>query len=276
MAEGSLLGGAGLDEGGMNGEAPSAEMLARYPSLRPDGEFGPLKRRPAPAAVSGIHPERLASHQEAVRQAKDAEARLAARYPSLQNQRRQMEPVPGLDPQSFEGRFYRQSMPGGSAEPPKPQPPPPPAAVKPAPAPAEQPAAAPATRPETAAENAPDAAPAELPEAYRDLAVEGLEVDTQALTTVAPDLQRLGVSREQAQGLVAVLHKLEARTDADLAAVDANWRREAERLPPAVLAEARSALRGAPSELLRVIEASRIGNHPEVIAWFARLRSGGR
>ena len=114
-----------------------------------------------------------------------------------------------------------------------------------------------------------------LPEPYRDLpAPEGLEVDTAALATVAPDLQRLGVTREQATGLVGVLAKLEAQADAAVAAAQATWRQEAAALPAATLADARSALKGAPAELLRVIEASRIGDHPAVIAFFAKLRSG--
>jgi hypothetical protein len=114
-----------------------------------------------------------------------------------------------------------------------------------------------------------------LPEPYRDLpAPEGLEVDTAALATVAPDLQRLGVTREQAAGLVAVLARLEAQADEAVARTQATWRQEAARLPAATLADARSALKGAPAELLRVIEASRIGDHPAVIRWFSRLRSG--
>jgi hypothetical protein len=114
-----------------------------------------------------------------------------------------------------------------------------------------------------------------LPEPYRDLTPpEGLEVDTAALATVAPDLQRLGVTREQATGLVGVLAKLEAQADAAVTAAQAAWRQEAAALPAATLADARSTLRGAPAELLRVIEASRIGDHPEVIRWFSRLRSG--
>jgi hypothetical protein len=114
-----------------------------------------------------------------------------------------------------------------------------------------------------------------LPEPYRDLTPpEGLEVDTAALATVAPDLQRLGVTREQATGLVGVLAKLEAQADAAVTAAQAAWRQEAAALPAATLADARSALKGAPPELLRVIEASRIGDHPAVIAFFAKLRSG--
>jgi hypothetical protein len=114
-----------------------------------------------------------------------------------------------------------------------------------------------------------------LPEPYRDLpAPEGLEVDTAALATVAPDLQRLGVTREQATGLVGVLAKLEAQADAAVTAAQAAWRQEAAALPAATLADARSTLRGAPAELLRVIEASRIGDHPAVISFFAKLRSG--
>jgi hypothetical protein len=114
-----------------------------------------------------------------------------------------------------------------------------------------------------------------LPEPYRDLTPpEGLEVDTAALATVAPDLQRLGVTRQQATGLVAVLAKLEAQADAAVAQTQSAWRQEAAALPAATLADARSALKGAPPELLRVIEASRIGDHPAVIAFFAKLRSG--
>ena len=137
------------------------------------------------------------------------------------------------------------------------------------------PAAEAATPAEVASGTQPEA-PAEVPEPYRDLAPpEGLEVDTTALAAVAPDLQRLGVTREQATGLVAVLAKLEAQADAAVTAAQTAWRQEAAALPAATLADARSALKGAPPELLRVIEASRIGDHPAVIAWFARLRGGG-
>jgi hypothetical protein len=134
-------------------------------------------------------------------------------------------------------------------------------------------AAAPST-PQSAEAGESGEAPS-LPEQYRDLTPpEGLEVDTAALASVAPDLQRLGVTRQQATGLVAVLAKLEAQADAAVAQTQSAWRQEAAALPAATLADARSALKGAPPELLRVIEASRIGDHPEVIAFFARLRSG--
>jgi hypothetical protein len=150
-----------------------------------------------------------------------------------------------------------------------------PTEADPAPAPAaegDQAAAPPAPQDDAAGESGE--APS-LPEPYRDLpAPEGLEVDTAALATVAPDLQRLGVTREQATGLVAVLAKLEAQADAAVTAAQAAWRQEAAALPAATLADARSALKGAPAELLRVIEASRIGDHPAVIRWFSRLRSG--
>jgi hypothetical protein len=92
---------------------------------------------------------------------------------------------------------------------------------------------------------------------------------------VAPDLQRLGVSRQQAAGLVGVLAKLEAQTDRHLETIAADWRREAERLPPAEVTAACAALKGAPPELKRVLEASRLGDHPGVIRWLGRLRAGG-
>jgi hypothetical protein len=116
----------------------------------------------------------------------------------------------------------------------------------------------------------------DLPAAYRDLTPpEGLEVDTAALAAVAPDLARLNVSRRQAEGLLGVLAKLEAQTDKYLDKVAADWRREAERLPPAVLVQAGAALKGAPPELKRVIEASQLGNHGPTIKWLASLRAGG-
>jgi hypothetical protein len=116
---------------------------------------------------------------------------------------------------------------------------------------------------------------ASLPAAYRDLpAPEGLEVDTAALAAVAPDLQRLGVSRRQAAGLVGVLAKLESEADKHLDKVAADWRAEAERLPPAEVTAARDALKGAPPELHRVLEASRLGNHGPTIKWLASLRAG--
>jgi hypothetical protein len=147
---------------------------------------------------------------------------------------------------------------------------------------AEPEAAAPADEDEDEAEPAEDPDAEEsgeassLPEAYRDLpAPEGLEVATAALAAVAPDLQRLGVSRQQAAGLVAVLAKLEAQTDRHLESTARAWRAEAERLPPAVLVDASAALKDAPGELKRVIEASRLGDNPAVIRWFARLRGTG-
>jgi hypothetical protein len=115
-----------------------------------------------------------------------------------------------------------------------------------------------------------------LPEPYRDLpAPEGLEVDTAALATVAPDLQRLGVTREQATGLVAVLAKLEAQADAAVAQTQTAWRQEAAALPAATLADARAVMQGAPPEVARVLEASRLGDHAPTLRWLARLRSGG-
>jgi hypothetical protein len=139
--------------------------------------------------------------------------------------------------------------------------------------------AAPATEGEpTAQDPVPSsAAPAEatLPETYRDLAVEGFDVDAAALATVAPDLQRLGVSREQAAGLVQVYAKLEAETDRQIEATAAAWRAEAQRLPQAELTAARGVLKDAPAELQRVIEASGVGNHAPTIQWLARLRAGG-
>ena len=192
----------------------------------------------------------------------DASPRMVPRYPSDEAAAHMAEP----DLPDAEAAKWRQRYPSMFAD-------------KPAqPAAAEQAAPAAAAEAASPAEVAPGTqpeAPAELPEAYRDLTPpEGLEVDTAALATVAPDLQRLGVTREQASGLVAVLAKLEAQADAAVTAAQTAWRQEAAALPAATLADARSALKGAPPELLRVIEASRIGDHPAVIAFFARLRSG--
>jgi hypothetical protein len=92
---------------------------------------------------------------------------------------------------------------------------------------------------------------------------------------VAPDLQKLNLDRTQVEGLLKVYAGLQQREDAAVTAAQTAWRQEAAALPPATLADARATLKGAPDELLRVIEASRIGDHPGVIAWFARLRSGG-
>jgi hypothetical protein len=151
--------------------------------------------------------------------------------------------------------------------------------TEPDPAPAAPAAEGEAAQKQRDGEAAPveaEPAPAVLPEAYRDLpAPEGLEVDTAALAAVAPDLQRLGVSRQQAEGLIGVLAKLEAQTDQHLENTARAWRASAERLPPAELSAARTVLQGAPAELMRVIEVSRVGDHPAVIRFFARLRSGG-
>jgi hypothetical protein len=119
-------------------------------------------------------------------------------------------------------------------------------------------------------------APAELPVAYRDLqAPEDLEINPTVFAAVAPDLQKLNLDRSQVEGLLKVYAGLQQREDAAVTAVQAAWRQEAAALPAATLADARSALKDAPAELLRMIEVSRIGDHPAVIAFFARLRSGG-
>jgi hypothetical protein len=113
---------------------------------------------------------------------------------------------------------------------------------------------------------------AELPEAYRDLAApEGFAVDAAAFSSVAPELERLGVSREQAEGLLTVYAKLEAADTARLQAGADAWRREAAAIPQGELQAARTALKGAPTELVRVLNGSRLGDHPATIRWLAGL-----
>jgi hypothetical protein len=87
-----------------------------------------------------------------------------------------------------------------------------------------EPDPAPETEPTAPAQAGESGEASSLPEAYRDLpAPEGLEVDAAALAAVAPDLQRLGVSRQQAAGLVGVLAKLEGEADKYLDKVAADW-----------------------------------------------------
>jgi hypothetical protein len=137
--------------------------------------------------------------------------------------------------------------------------------------------AEPATPPPEAAP-APESAPV-LPEAYQGLqAPEGLEVDTQALAAVAPDLQQLGVTREQAQGLLPVLARLEAEAAAAAAATQASWRAEVERtLTPEARQSIAAVMRGAPPEVRDLLDRSGVGDNPHLVRWVAELgrRLGG-
>jgi hypothetical protein len=216
-------------------DTPDAGGWARYPTMQPPAET----ERPADPQDANRYPSmpggRVAD-----------EPRRGLRYPSDEGAVDRAEP----DVPADEAARLRARYPSMFADEPE------------AAAPADEDEDEPAEDPD--AEESSEAS--SLPAAYRDLpAPEGLEVDTAALAAVAPDLQRLGVSRQQAAGLVAVLAKLEAQTDRHLESTARAWRAEAERLPPAVLVDASAALKDAPGELKRVIEASRLGDHPAVI-----------
>jgi hypothetical protein len=226
-------------------DTPDAGGWFRYPTMSPPDET----ERPADPQDAARYPSmpggRVAD-----------EPRRGLRYPSDEGAVDRAEP----DVPADEAARLRARYPSMFADEPE------------AAAPADEDEAEPAEDPDV--EESGEAS--SLPEAYRDLpAPEGLEVDAAALAAVAPDLQRLGVSRQQAAGLVAVLAKLEAQTDRHLESTARAWRAEAERLPPAVLVDASAALKGAPPELKQVLEASRLGNHGPTIKWLASLRGTG-
>jgi hypothetical protein len=265
------------DAEGMPDGPPDPAMLARYPSMDPKtGQFGPLQRRPAPPPPSRPDPSdpRWQAHREALAVKAREEQRLLNRYPSLANQTRQMEPVPGHDPASFEGRFYKASMPDGSADPR-------PAAAKPAVSPPTQPAPLPVTKPvasgETATGTAPDTAPAAFPPDYAGLTLPpGVEAG-EGFTAAAAKMHEAGLSKAQAEQMLQLYSTVQQQEDQHLAAIDASWRAEAERTVPASdLAAAKALMKTAPPEVARTLEASRLGNHAPTLKWLARLSRGGR
>ena len=112
----SILATSGIPtEAVPDGPPPDASLLRRYPSLSPDGEFGPLQRRVprhATPTAGYVHPDRAAAHQDALAQVRQEQARLEARYPSMQDR-------PGMRPVEPDGRDlarYRTSMPGGGVD----------------------------------------------------------------------------------------------------------------------------------------------------------------
>jgi hypothetical protein len=252
-----------------DGPPPSAEMLARYPSLRPDGEFGPLRRAPRQAPPSAPDPQdpRWQAHQEAVALQRREALRLRNRYPSM-DERSQFEPVP---PDPADLKRYAASMPNGGVDvaPAAPSPSP-----KPAPLPPVQPAAAseaPAALPEAAAT---------LPEAYAGLRLpEGLGVDAGALSSAAQRMAEAGFSREQAEAALALHAEQVQAEDAHIASMRAGWRSEAEKIvatPEAKQAMA-AAMRAAPDGLREILDATGLGDHPRVIEWAINVgrRLGG-
>jgi hypothetical protein len=264
---------------GEAGEPPSPELLQRYPSMDPrTGEFGPLQRRVPrhPPAPGYVHPDRLAAHQEALRQVRDEHARLMGRYPTMAGQKAGMAPVPP-DPKLVQR--YAASMPGGSAERPTPPAAPAPAA-KPAPAPAQptQPAAATNETQDSAAERPlsearqPEVAAPALPAEYADLAIEGFAVDHAALARVAPALEDLAIDRQQAEGLVKVYADLQQQEHQALADEQARWRATAERsLTEADHAGIKAAMADAPQALKDWLNASGVGDYPPLVKHLARL-----
>jgi len=252
-----------------DGPPPSRELLARYPSLSPDGEFGQLQRRvprhAAPPTAPDPQDPRWQAHQQAVAEQRREALRLRARYPSL-DERTQMEPVPP-DPKIV--ARYSTSMPGGGVDLPAP-------AAQPAPAPAQQ-----ATPPAAASSEQPSVpAPADLPPQYAGLAVpEGLGVDAGALSSAAQRMAEAGFSREQAEAALALHAEQVQAEDAHIASMRAGWRSEAEKIvatPEAKQAMA-AAMRAAPDGLREILDATGLGDHPRVIEWAINVgrRLGG-
>jgi hypothetical protein len=143
----------------------------------------------------------------------------------------------------------------------------PPSTARPDASAAEAPAAPQAAAP------AQDAAPAAIPEAYRDLAApEGFQIDAKAFAPVAAELGKLGVTREQAEGLLAVHAKLEAEADAAVAAENARWRQTAEAaLRPGDRETIAAVMRDAPAEVKNLLQRTGLGNHPALVKWVADL-----
>lgn len=112
-----------------------------------------------------------------------------------------------------------------------------------------------------------------LPEAYADLTPpEGYQLDAAAFAPVAAELGKLGVSREQAEGLLGIHAKMEAQLDASLAAENARWRQEAERvLQPGDRQAIAVAMATAPAEVKQLLGRTGLGNHPALVRWIAAL-----
>jgi hypothetical protein len=264
-----------------DGPPPDAAMLARYPSLRPDGEFGPLQRRvprPVPTAPDPQDP-RWQAHQEAVAAERREALRLRNRYPSL-DERTQMTPVP---PDPADLRRYASSMPNGSVEQPRPTP----TVAKPVTAPPVQPTTKPTTIPTTAP--AAEAAPAkqgspidaavELPAEYADLAVpENFDVDPSSFAPAAARMAEAGFTKQQAE-VALQLHAAQLQAQ-DKAALEERrqWRAEAEQmLTPETRQSIDAAMASAPPEVRRLLDETALGDNPHVVRWIADLgrRLGG-
>jgi hypothetical protein len=219
-----------------------------------------------------VHPDRLAAHQEALRQVQDRETQLRNMYPSMHAEpaTRPMTPV-GPDP-ALEKRYP--SMPGGGVDLPVEKPSPP--AAKPAPA--ERPASPTATSSEPAAPG-PSAPAADLPEQYADLTVpENFALDQATFAPLAQDLAAAGYSKPQVEKAIAVYADLQERETAALNAEQAKWRAEVERsITPEARRSIATVMRGAPPEVRDLLDRTGVGDNPHLVRWVAELgrRLGG-
>lgn len=114
---------------------------------------------------------------------------------------------------------------------------------------------------------------AALPETYADLAApEGYSLNPEAFAPVAAELGKLGVSREQAEGLLGIHAKMEAQLDASVAAENQRWRQEAERaLQPGDRQAIAVVMSTAPAEVKQLLGRTGLGNHPALVRWIAGL-----
>lgn len=127
-------------------------------------------------------------------------------------------------------------------------------------------------QPQPQQQPAEGAAPA-IPDAYRGLVPpDGYALDPAGFAPVAKELGRLGVSREQAQGLLGLHAKLEAQQDAAVAAENARWRQEAEKaLQPGDREAIAAVMAGAPAEVRQLLGRTGLGNHPALVRWIAGI-----
>jgi hypothetical protein len=239
----------------------------------PTGHAGDAtpRRVPRQAPTSGyVHPDRAAAHQDALARVRQEEARLQARYPSHTALGLKMAPVP---PDPADVRRYP-SMPGGSAEQPRPAP----TVAKPATAPTVQPAPKPTMGPTTAP--AAEAAPAgqgspidaavELPAQFAGMTLpENFTPDPATFGSAAKQLAEAGLDRRQAETAVRLYADLQRQRDQALEAEERAWHAESARL--ASTPEAReaiaTAMRTAPPELGRLLDTMGISRHPTLTKW---------
>lgn len=127
-----------------------------------------------------------------------------------------------------------------------------------------------------AQEQPAQAAPIDV-SAYADMAMpEGFEVAPELLSKATQVFAKAGLSKAQAEQMVAVHAELGAERDrtvrAGLAEVERGWRDEVMRTVPAAdLNAARRAAALAPPEVRQLLDVTGLGNHPGLIRWIAGL-----